>query len=100
MLIVQYIDCPPTPEEYVSKAVNFCNTELFGTLSATIVVKDDLLTNEHVKQGISDLKYGSIAINVWSAAMYSKPNLTWGAFPGETLDNVESGIGIVKNYMM
>lgn len=32
--------------------------------------------------------------------MFSKPNLIWGAFPGETLDNVESGIGIVKNYMM
>lgn len=50
-----------------------------------------------VKQTISYLQYGSIGVNAWTGMAYIVMPLTWGAFPGESLENVESGIGQVKN---
>jgi len=48
---------------------------------------------------IANLKYGSIGVNLWSGLAYGIGGCSWGAFPGETLDNVESGIGVVNNLL-
>ncbi|MGB3374427.1 MAG: aldehyde dehydrogenase, partial [Microbacterium sp.] len=46
------------------------------------------------------LRYGSIAINAWTAFGFITPTLTWGAFPGSTIDDVGSGIGVVHNALL
>ena len=53
-----------------------------------------------VEQAIADLRYGSIGVNTWTAAVYGIRGLTWGAYPGESLDNVASGQGFVRNAYM
>ena len=40
-------------------------------------------------------RYGSIGINTWTGANFSMPGATWGAYPGERLEAVETGIGVV-----
>lgn len=81
----------------LSSAVELANTYLFGSLSCTLVAPKS--SSPDVEKAISDLKYGSIAINVWSAMCYVPAvNCIWGAYPGETLDNVESGIGSIGNF--
>ena len=50
-----------------------------------------------MEQAIADLRYGSIGVNTWTASVYSTSGMTWGAYPGEDLANVESGRGIVRN---
>ena len=44
--------------------------------------------------------YGGIAINTWTGIVFATPILTWGAFPGGTLDDVSSGIGVVHNTLL
>src|SRR5690606_1621509 len=39
-------------------------------------------------------------INAWTAVGFITPTLTWGAFPGNTIDDVGSGIGIVHNALL
>mmetsp|Transcript_16082 Transcript_16082/g.33009 ORF Transcript_16082/g.33009 Transcript_16082/m.33009 type:complete len:634 (+) Transcript_16082:132-2033(+) len=78
----------------------FCNDYLFGTLSGTITTPDSLLDDEGVQTLIADMKYGSITVNNWSGFGYLLANAgMWGAFPGETLDDVRSGIGKIGNVL-
>ena len=53
-----------------------------------------------LERGIADLKYGSVAINAWTATVYALDACTWGAYPGEKLDHVASGIGFVRNSFL
>ena len=49
---------------------------------------------------LADLRYGCIAVNTWTGLGFLTPTASWGAFPGHTLDNVQSGIGIVHNALL
>ena len=49
---------------------------------------------------IAELRYGVVAVNIWSAAAFLLPQSSWGAFPGHTYDDIQSGIGTVRNSLM
>src|SRR5690606_18513032 len=78
------------------------NDKLQGTLGANLMI--DPATEKSLGSGferaIAELRYGSIAINAWTALGFIVPTLTWGAFPGNTLDDVGSGIGVVHNALL
>ena len=50
-----------------------------------------------IENAIRDLKYGGIAINCWAGLIYGLCVTTWGAFPGNPPDNIQSGKGVVHN---
>lgn len=52
---------------------------------------------EAFEERITDLRYGIIGINVWSGWGFTIPYVSWGAYPGNTLDQVGSGIGVMHN---
>ena len=89
-------------EDFLPKAVEYVNEEVWGTLSCTLLFHDRLQSThqETLEQAISDLRYGGIAINLWSSIIYGIDGCTWGAFPGETLDQVASGIGLARNAFL
>ncbi|HWU31235.1 MAG TPA: aldehyde dehydrogenase family protein [Marmoricola sp.] len=87
-----------TGSDFLRHAVDFSNNTLRGTLGANIVVKPrDRKKIADFESSIADLRYGTIAINAWTAVGYLAAYATWGAYPGHPLDNVESGIGVVHN---
>lgn len=88
--------------EYIERAVDFLNETLWGTLTSTIIVHPDSLTDYSVavEQAISNLKYGTVGINVWGAVSYTLGVTTWGAFPGHNMYDIQSGIGVVGNMLM
>jgi hypothetical protein len=45
-------------------------------------------------------RYGHIGINVWVGAAFRLARAAWGAYPGHTYDDVQSGIGVVHNTLM
>ncbi|NOX85883.1 MAG: aldehyde dehydrogenase, partial [Chlorobi bacterium] len=49
---------------------------------------------------IADLKYGAIGINIWNAVSFMLPQCPWGAYPGHSLNDIQSGIGVVHNSLM
>jgi aldehyde dehydrogenase (NAD(P)+) len=90
------------PSSYLKNAVDFCNEKLFGTLGATIIVHPKVKKElgKDLGQVVAELHYGSIGINVWNAAAYLLPQSPWGAYPGHTLDDIQSGIGVVHSSFL
>jgi acyl-CoA reductase-like NAD-dependent aldehyde dehydrogenase len=91
-----------TGQEFLDAAVAYANDELQGTLGANLII--DPATEKSLGTGferaIIALRYGSIAINGWTGFAFITPTLTWGAFPGSTIDDVGSGIGVVHNALL
>ena len=92
-----------TGESFLQSAIEFANESLHGTLGANIVIDPATLKeigNSRFDNLISGLRYGAIAVNTWTALSFLMNQATWGAFPGHTLDDVQSGIGVVHNSFM
>ncbi|MEM9555564.1 MAG: aldehyde dehydrogenase family protein [Acidobacteriota bacterium] len=94
----------PTVVEYIERAVEFCNRRLWGTLNVSLLVHPRSLLDRRVaaavEQAIADLRYGTVAVNCWPAVGYGLVTTTWGAYPGHTLDDIQSGTGVVHNTLM
>jgi acyl-CoA reductase-like NAD-dependent aldehyde dehydrogenase len=95
------LDAPRSVVEYIEQAVEFCNDTLWGSLSASIIVHPASLKDpavaDAVERAIDDLRYGSVVVNHWSAVPYGMVSTTWGAYPGHTRDDIQSGTGVVHN---
>ncbi len=90
--------------EYIERAVTFANEHLWGSLNATIIVHPRSLQEPAVaaalERAIANLHYGTIGINYWGGVGFTLGVTTWGAFPGDSVNDVRSGIGIVHNTLM
>jgi aldehyde dehydrogenase (NAD(P)+) len=90
------------PGGYLDAAVAFANERLAGTLSAGIHIhprtRDAL--GEKFEQAVAELRYGTVGINAWTGTIFGMPGGSWGAFPGHTLADIGSGIGIVHNALL
>jgi len=97
--VLGHVSLPGQGIDFVRAAVDFANDKLDGSLGASLIVApaDRKAMGTAFDEAIADLRYGTIGINVWSAIGFLVPALSWGAFPGNTLDRVGSGIGIVHN---
>lgn len=89
---------------FINKAVEFCNDTLWGTLSASIIVHPDSLKNPKinaaVEKAITDLRYGTVAVNEWPGISFLIGNLPWGGYPGAKLNDIQSGNVFVQNPML
>jgi acyl-CoA reductase-like NAD-dependent aldehyde dehydrogenase len=87
------------PEAFLATATTFCNYRLWGTLNAAIII--DPRTEKGVAsaldRAILDLRYGTVAINLWPAVAYGTISPPWGGHPSATLENIQSGLGWVHN---
>ena len=99
---VQHLEAPDA-EQYLRNAIDFANNQLHGTLGANIVIHPATIRamgRERFETLLADLHYGTIAINAWTGLGFLNTACPWGAFPGHTLDDVQSGIGTVHNTFM
>jgi hypothetical protein len=90
--------------EFIDRAVAFCNDSLWGSLSVTLLVHPASLKDAAVKaameRAVATLRFGTVALNYWTAAAYLVGTTTWGAFPGHPLSDIQSGTGVVHNTLM
>jgi Aldehyde dehydrogenase family len=86
-------------EGFLRRAVEFTNECIYGTLSCTVLVdpKTQQQSRAALDLAIAQLRYGTIGINIWSGALFAMPEIPWGAFPGNTLEDIGSGQGFVHN---
>lgn len=91
-------------EAFIDAAVDFANDRLWGTLSATLIVHPKSLKDPAVAaavdRAVSNLRYGTVAINHWTAMGYGLVITPWGAYPGHDIYDVQSGTGVVHNTLM
>jgi len=90
--------------EFLEQSVEFLNGTVWGTLSTSLVVSDDSLADpivgEAVERTITDLRYGTVALNapgVWGFASMVSP---WGGYPGSVSNDIQSGNSKVGNFLM
>jgi len=100
--VLGVVELPGNGQEFLDAAVAHANDKLVGTLGANVLI--DPATQAALGHGferaIADLRYGAISINSWTAFAFLTPTLTWGAFPGGTVQDVGSGIGVVHNALL
>lgn len=92
-------ELPGTGTEFLANAVEFSNGRLDGTLGASVIAhpREIKAMGSRFDDLVADMRYGAIGINVWSGVAFLLPGAAWGAYPGHTLAEVGSGIGIVHN---
>ncbi len=85
--------------DFLEQAVDFTNECIWGNLSCVVLIDGSTARSQRtiLEQSLCRLRYGSIGVNIWSGANFTIPALTWGAFPGNSLLEVGSGIGVVHN---
>lgn len=91
------------PVQFLKAAIAYANSQLYGTLGANIVIHPKTLAQigrARFEELLVDLRYGTIAVNAWTGLGFLTPQATWGAFPGHTLADVQSGIGVVHNTFL
>ena len=91
------------PAAFLESAIDFANRSLDGTLGANIVIHPAsrrAIGAARFEEMIDKLAYGEIAINSWTGVNFLAVALPWGGFPGATLKDVGSGIGVVHNTFM
>lgn len=90
---------PGTGADFLRDAVAFANDRLDGTLGANVLVRprDRRRMGPAFDEAVAALRSGTIAINAWTGLAFTLPGAPWGAFPGNTVDDVGSGIGVVHN---
>jgi len=92
------------PVDFLDKLTTFLNDRVWGTLNCCLVVhprlEKDAAVSRALDRAILELRYGTVAINVWPAVCYGAMSMPWGGHPSATLDNIQSGLGWVHNTYM
>ena len=90
------------PAAFLLEAVKFANEKLDGTLGANIIIHPKTIKAHKaaLDLAIADLRYGGIGVNTWCALVFLGAGATWGAYPGHTLDNIQSGNSVVHNAFL
>jgi aldehyde dehydrogenase (NAD(P)+) len=90
-------------EQFLVDAIEYANSELWGTLGANILIHPKTIREigkKRFEEILGDLKYGTIAINTWTGLAFMITACPWGAYPGHSLEDIGSGIGTVHNAFM
>ena len=89
-------------ENFCSNSIEYVNNELWGNLGVTVLIKNHKKkTNQSILNDyVENLKYGTVAINEWSALGFVIPTLPWGGYPGNKDNDIQSGQGYVHNSLL
>jgi acyl-CoA reductase-like NAD-dependent aldehyde dehydrogenase len=94
----------PDAAAYLERATAFANEALWGSLNATLIVDPGTAREPSVAaaldRAIAGLRYGTVSLNHWSAIGYGLGITPWGAFPGHSRQDIQSGTGFVHNPLM
>lgn len=84
---------------FLDEAVRMANERLWGNLSCVLLVHPRTM-REHgaaVESALERLHYGDIGVNVFGGVLFGLAEFPWGGAPGNTPEDVRSGIGFVHN---
>ena len=92
------------PVDYLDRAVRFVNERVWGTLNVALLVHPQTLRDRAaalaLDRAVEELRYGTVAVNVWPAAAFTLASTAWGAHPSSTLSDIQSGQGWSGNTLM
>jgi hypothetical protein len=87
--------------DFLGKATDFANDELWGTLCVTLTVpaafRHTARGRSELQAALNRLRYGTICINQWPGIAFALLTLPWGGHPSSTISDPQSGLGWVHN---
>ncbi len=93
-----------TVPEFLQRAVDFVNEQVWGTLNVTLIVHPGTTADPNnaaaLERALERLRFGTVSINHWAAVGFGLMTTTWGAYPGHDLYDLQSGMGVVHNTLM
>ena len=100
--VLGVLELPGDAERFLAAAVRTANEKFTGTLGANVIAHPGTIKalGAGFEHAIADLRYGTVTINAWTGVGYLTAAATWGAFPGHTPADVQSGIGVVHNAVL
>ena len=91
-------------DEFMDRAVRFANDTLWGNLTATIIAdrasSEDRQWAAAIDRAVENLHYGMVLINQFAALGFFAMTTTWGAYPGNDIYDIQSGMGVTSNVLM
>ncbi|KAK9868062.1 hypothetical protein WJX84_011056 [Apatococcus fuscideae] len=95
-------DCGSDPVAFLKQATLMANGSCWGTLSCSLYVPPDVQRAhaDAVEGAVAGLKYGSVSVNCPSICGFPATRLSWGAFPGHTQQDIQTGNTVVHNTML
>ena len=91
-----------TPDSFLAAVTRFANEDCWGSLSCMLII-DEASQKKYAQEldrAIEQLRYGGIAINAFAGMIYAAVTPTWGAFPGHSPQDIQSGSGVVHNALL
>ncbi|TFC81415.1 aldehyde dehydrogenase family protein [Cryobacterium cheniae] len=100
--VLGVIELPGRGAAFLDAAVETVNRDFLGTLGANVIADPRTLRalGTGFRTALARLRYGTIAVNTWTGLGFLTAAAPWGAYPGHTLNDVQSGIGIVHNALL
>ena len=100
--VLGVLELPGSGQAFLDTAVATVNRDFLGTLGANILGLPGTIRRlgPEFERAVARLRYGTIAINAWTGVGFLSAAAPWGAFPGHTLENVGSGLGVVHNALL
>ncbi|SDO37042.1 aldehyde dehydrogenase (NAD(P)+) [Nakamurella panacisegetis] len=100
--VLAVTELPGSGLDFLRAAVATANEKFAGTLGVNVIAHPRTLraAGAAFEEALADLRYGCIAVNAWTGFGFLTARATWGAFPGHTLTDVQSGIGLVHNALL
>lgn len=94
------LDVSENTDEFLTKATDFCNNKLLGSLGCMILIDNDTMkaNKKRLNKAIQELNYGGISVNDVPPNIWLNAYLTWGGC-GETTENFVSGVGNFGNAL-
>jgi hypothetical protein len=92
----------PSVPRFLERACGFANERCWGTLSCCLLVEPSTVDEHHeaLARAVTELRYGAIGVNVWPGVIYALGSPSWGAYPGHTPEDIQSGTGVVHDAFL
>lgn len=95
------LDVARSVPAFIDEAVRLSNEQLWGNLSATLLVHPRSLADPEVAaavdRAVEQLHYGTVGVNLWAGIGFLFVSTPWGAYAGNELTDVQSGRGTAHN---
>ena len=99
--VLGVLELAGTGQRFIDAAIDAANDDFAGDLGVNIIISPTTLAGmTGFDESLARLRYGTVAVNAWTGMAFLTAAAPWGGWRGHTIDDVQSGIGVVHNSLL
>ncbi|GBF87574.1 NAD-dependent aldehyde dehydrogenase [Raphidocelis subcapitata] len=93
---------PADPASFLGAAAEYANESCWGSLACAVFIHPETRAAHPAAwdTALASLRYGSVCVNTPCVTGYAATPLVWGAYPGNTPQDIGSGDSYVHNTLL